>query len=93
MNKKTNRIISIRDLVLRVTVSDDGAAEIEVNPEKWKDPDVWGTLLADVANTIAGAYAKELEREKFLGTLETSFSRDLKECQQAGGCNGEKPCS
>ena len=47
MKKNVSRKDS--DVVLRVRVSDAGAAEIEVNPEKWNDPDVWGTLLADVA--------------------------------------------
>lgn len=72
------------DLVLRVSVSDAGAAEIEVNSGKWKDPDVWGTLLSDIADTIAEAYSTESERRRFLAELEKAFTREHREADQIG---------
>jgi hypothetical protein len=83
MKKKIPRKRPNQDLVIRVKVTPEGAAEIEVNQEKWDDPDVWGTLLADVAATIAEGYATENEREKFMAVLEQSFSRDIRDAIQS----------
>lgn len=55
----------------------EGAAEIEINKEMWKDPDIWGTLLADVAVSIAEGYSTEDRLGTFVADLEKSFSRDI----------------
>jgi len=83
MRKKIPRKRPNQDLVIRVKVSPEGAAEIEINQEKWDDPDVWGTLLADVAATIAEGYSAENDREKFIFVLEQSFSRDIRNAIQS----------
>lgn len=79
MKKKIPRKRPNQDLVIRVKVTPEGAAEIEVNQNKWDDPDVWGTLLSDVAVTIAETYAAENESKKFITVLEQSFSRDIRD--------------
>ncbi len=79
MKKKISQKNSDGDVVLRVSVSDLGAAEIEVNPKKWNDPDVWGTLLADVAATISCCYSTKEESKRFVEILEKSFVRDFRE--------------
>lgn len=82
MKKKISRKRPNEDWVIRVKVSDEGAADIEVNQEKWDDPDIWGTLLADVAVTIAHGYANESQRDDFIKVLEKSFSRDLRDADR-----------
>ncbi|MEX2381687.1 MAG: hypothetical protein WD490_04840 [Opitutales bacterium] len=79
MKSKNGRRNSRGDLVLRVSVSDAGAAEIEVNSGKWKDPDVWATLLSDIVDTIAESYSTEPERRRFLTELEKAFTRARRE--------------
>jgi hypothetical protein len=83
MKKKIPRRRPNQDLVIRVKVTPEGAAEIEVNQDKWDDPDVWGTLLSDIAVTIAQTYSSEETRKKFITTLEQSFSRDIRDAIQS----------
>ena len=83
MKKKIPRRKPNQDLVIRVKVSPEGAAEIKVNKDKWDDPDVWGTLLSDIAVTIAETYTTEDTRKKFITVLEQSFSRDLLDAIQS----------
>ena len=82
MKKKGSRREADGELVLRVRVSDAGEAEIEVNREKWNDPDVWGTLLADAAITIAEGYSTKDNRMEFIRIMEKSFSRDLQDANK-----------
>jgi hypothetical protein len=79
MMKKNSRKHADQNLAIRVRVSPEGAAEIEVNQEMWDDPDIWGTLLADVASSIAEGYKTEDKRKQFLADLEHSFSRDVRD--------------
>jgi len=82
MKKKIPRKRPNQDLVIRVKVTPEGTGEIEVNQDKWDDPDVWGTLLAEVASTIAETYSSENNRKKFIADLEQSFSRDVRDAIQ-----------
>ncbi|MCC5805373.1 MAG: DUF5076 domain-containing protein [Opitutales bacterium] len=84
MKKKSSRRNARADLVIRVNVSAAGAAEIEVNSEKWKDPDVWGTLLSDIAGTIAECYSTEAERARFTAAMEKAFTRERRAADNVG---------
>jgi hypothetical protein len=83
MKKKISNKNADQNLAIRVRVSPEGEALIEVNKEMWNDPDVWGTLLADVAVSIAQDYTTESKRKQFVADLEQSFSRDIRDAIQS----------
>jgi hypothetical protein len=83
MKKRISRKNADQNLAIRVRVSPDGAAEIEVNQNMWDDPDIWGTLLSDVAVSIAEGYVKGDKKKQFIETLEKSFTRDIRDAIQS----------
>lgn len=56
--------------VLRVWVA-KGGQHISIDPFVWKDPEVWGIVLADLAGHLANAYMQEsgLDRQETLGKI------------------------
>lgn len=46
--------------VIRVWVA-KGGQHVSLNPLAWKDPQVWGIVLADLAGHVANAYEQALE--------------------------------
>ena len=49
--------------VVRVWIA-KGGQHVSINPFIWKNPEVWGILLSDLAGHVANAYEQELGLDK-----------------------------
>jgi hypothetical protein len=59
-----------------VSVGANGAVEIQIRKDAWKDPALWGSLLADTAKAIAKSYGAK--KGKTLNLIKTEFMKELK---------------
>lgn len=58
-------------------MTDDGEATIQVEKDRWEDPEIWGNLLADVVRTLAETYPKKekLALKKIMRELRDDMKR------------------